>query len=74
MALRSRLSSLMGNKRYTIQDVHEKTGLSRNTVSSLYNDTATRIDYSTIEKICLLFDCPVSDLFVIEVDSDSENC
>ena len=55
--MKCNLSTLMGSKRYSIQDVHEKTGLSRSTVSALYNDRATRVDYDTIEKLCNLFDC-----------------
>ena len=47
MRLRSNLSTLMGSKRYSIQDVHAKTGLSRGTISSLYNDRATRIDFES---------------------------
>ena len=43
MAVHCNLSTLMGRKRYSIQDVHILTGLSRSTVSSLYNDKATRI-------------------------------
>ena len=65
MALHCRLSTLMGMKRYTIQDVHNHTGLSRNTVSNLYNDKATRIDYDTIEKLCVLFECTPNELFDI---------
>lgn len=57
-----KLSTLMGTSRYTIQDVHEKTGLSRSTVSQLYHDRATRIDYDTIEKLCALFNCQIGDL------------
>lgn len=60
--LKCKLSILMGEKRLNIQDVHEKTGLSRNTITNLYHEKATRIDYSTIEKLCDLFDCPVGDL------------
>lgn len=51
MRLRSNLSTLMGSKRYSIQYVHAKTGLSRSTISSLYNDRATRIDFETITKL-----------------------
>lgn len=60
------LSTLMGSKRFTIQDVHEKTGLSRSTVSALYNDKATRVDYDTVEKLCSLFSCELKDLFTLE--------
>ncbi|WP_227767881.1 helix-turn-helix domain-containing protein [Zhaonella formicivorans] len=45
-----------------MKDVHEKTGLSRNTISNLYNDNATRIDFETIYKLCVLFDCEVGGL------------
>lgn len=64
--MKCKLSTLMGSKRYTIQDVHQMTGLSRSTVSMLYNDRATRIDYDTVEKLCDLFKCTIEDLFVIE--------
>lgn len=49
------LSTLMGQARYSIQDVHKKTGLARSTVTQLYHDKATRIDFETIEKLCALF-------------------
>lgn len=58
-----KLSTLMGAKRYSIQDVHEQTGLSRNTISRLYNDKTTRIDYETVERLCRLFNCTIGDLF-----------
>ena len=65
MQLASNLSLLMGKYRYSIQDVHEKTGLARRTISTLYNDKATRIDFSTIEKLCQLFDCGINHLFIL---------
>ena len=34
----SKLSILMGRERFSIQDVHERTGLSRATISLLYHD------------------------------------
>lgn len=64
MQIKSNLSTLMGSKRYSIKDVHEQTGLSRGTISSLYNDRATRIDFETISKLCALFDCDVNQLLV----------
>lgn len=66
MRLRSNLSTLMGSKRYSIQDVHAKTGLSRGTISSLYNDLATRIDFETIIKLCDLFECEVGTLLILD--------
>lgn len=71
MKLKSNLSTLMGSKRYSIKDVHELTGLSRGTVSSLYNDKATRIDFETIEKLCKLFECDTGTLLVLEKKQNS---
>jgi len=64
--MKCRLSTMMGKARYSIQDVHVKTGLSRSTVTQLYHDKATRIDFETIEKLCDLFDCDLNDLFCLE--------
>ena len=62
MAIRSKLSILMGTKRYNIQDVYEKTGLARSTIANLYHDKTQRIDYDTMDKLCKLFECNVGDL------------
>ncbi|MDD4592652.1 MAG: helix-turn-helix transcriptional regulator [Parabacteroides sp.] len=62
VAIRSRLSVLMGEKRYNIQDVYEKTGLSRGTISNLYHDKMQRVDYETLNKLCELFQCSVGDI------------
>lgn len=70
MAVHCNLSTLMGKRRYSIQDVHKFTGLSRSNVSSLYNDRATRIDFDTLEKLCGLFKCNASELF--EVCDDAQ--
>ena len=64
MNLQSNLSTLMGKHRYSIKDVHVKTGLSRNTISSLYNDKATRIDFATMTKLCELFACGIDELLI----------
>jgi len=56
----------MGQARYSIQDVHVKTGLARSTVTQLYHDKATRVDFDTIEKLCALFDCEISSLLELE--------
>ncbi|MBA4347275.1 MAG: Cro/Cl family transcriptional regulator [Clostridiales bacterium] len=71
MAIYCRLSTLMGEKRYKIQDVFEQTGLSRATVSNLYHDKMQRIDYETLGKLCKLFGCTVGD--ILEYDDDIES-
>ena len=60
--IKCNLSLLMGIKKVNIQTVHEQTGLTRNTISNLYNEKTTRIDYETIDKICKYFNCQVGEL------------
>jgi len=68
MQVRCRLSTLMGREKYQIQDVHEKTGLSRMTISKLYNEKSTRIDFDTILKLCQLFECEVGELLYLDAE------
>lgn len=64
------LSILMGFKKMDIQEVHEKTGLNRNTISNLYHEKVKRIDFETIVKLCKLFNCNIGDLLEIQTDED----
>ena len=68
MAIQCRLSVLMGEKRYKIKDVHEKTGLARTTISNLYHDKMERVDYETLSKLCNLFECGVGDILEYKKD------
>ncbi|HET20349.1 MAG TPA: XRE family transcriptional regulator [Chromatiales bacterium] len=61
--IKCHLSTLMGQKKLKIADVARETGLHRNTITLLYNETATRVDLDAIDKLCKLFDCQVGDLF-----------
>jgi len=56
----------MGEKRYRIQDVFEKTGISRTTISNLYHDKIRRVDYDVLEKLCDLFDCEIGEVIRYE--------
>jgi len=62
LAIKCKLSTLMGEHRFNIQDVHEKTGISRSTLSKLYHDKKVGIDYATLDKLCVLFECTTSDI------------
>ena len=52
-----------------IMDVARETGLNRNTVTLLYNETAVRVELEAVEKLCRLFRCQVGDLFQIVDDA-----
>ncbi|AKX50041.1 hypothetical protein AKN93_09400 [Thiopseudomonas alkaliphila] len=61
--LKCNLSTLMGKERLTIAEVIRRTGLTRNAVTTLYDERAKRIDLNTIARLCELFECTVDDLF-----------
>jgi len=62
MMIRCHLSSLMGKHKMKVIDVAKATGLHRNTISLLYKETATRVDLDSLNKLCKLFECEISDL------------
>ena len=61
--IRCHLSRLMGERKMKIVDVARATGLHRNTVTLLYQESATRIDIDAIDRLCELFGCEVGQLF-----------
>lgn len=46
-----------------ISDVARDTGLHRNTITLLYQETATRIDLDAVDSLCRYFNVSVGDLF-----------
>lgn len=66
--IKCRLSILMGERKLRVADVARGTGLSRSTVTSLYKETAERVDLDTIDALCGFLECEVGDLFVREAD------
>lgn len=52
----------MGAKKLKIADVVNETGINRSTVTRLYHETTTRIDFETLETLCKFFDCEPGDL------------
>ena len=60
--IKCHLARLMGEQKMRIADVARETGLSRNTITLLYRETAQKVDLEAIEKLCLLFDCQIGDL------------
>ena len=68
--LKCNLSTLMGRERLTIAEVIRRTGLTRNAVSTLYEERAKPIDLNTIARLCELYDCSVDELFEYIPDAE----
>lgn len=60
--IKCHLSTLMGEKKLRIADVARETGLNRNTITRLYNETATRVELEAIATLCGFLDCGVGEL------------
>lgn len=50
----------------TIQEVHEKSGLSRKAITNILNNKNIRVKADTIAKLCQALDCEIGDLVVIK--------
>ena len=61
--IRCHLSTLMGRDKLRVTDVARLTGLNRSTIASLYRETATRVDLTSVDRLCQLFNCAVGELF-----------
>lgn len=68
MFVRNNLRVLMAKKKMNIQDVADRTKMSRTTVSKLYNETSNTVGFDTIVKLCNLFGCEVDDLFYLSIE------
>lgn len=66
------LSRLMGEHKMKIADVARETGLHRNTITLLYDETAARVDLDAVNRLCKLFGCAVGDLFEYLPDAESD--
>jgi len=61
--IKCHLSRLMGERKLKISDVARDTGLHRNTITLLYQETATRVDLEAIDALCKYFSVGVADMF-----------
>ena len=59
----------MGERKLKISDVARDTGLHRNTITLLYQETATRVDIEAVDALCRYFNVPVGDVFEFIDDS-----
>ena len=60
--IKCHLARLMGEHKMRIADVARETGLSRNTITLLYRETAQKVDLEALDKLCDLFNCNLEEL------------
>lgn len=52
----------MGEKKLKISDVSRGTGINRGTVTRLYRETAIRVEFEVLEKLCRYLNCDIAKL------------
>ncbi|KZZ02808.1 Cro/Cl family transcriptional regulator [Oleiphilus sp. HI0073] len=45
-----------------IADVAKDTGINRGTITRLYHETAVRVEFEVVEKLCRYLGCELQDL------------
>lgn len=60
--IKLRLKELMDINGMTIKEVHDKTGISRNTLSNMYNSKTNGIQFDNLDKLVEALNCQVQEL------------
>ena len=68
--IRIKLSALLGEKKMTQADLARITGIRPSTINELYHELAERVKLEHIDLICEALGCEVSDLIVLEPNSE----
>lgn len=62
MPIKINLSKLLGERKLRASEVARKTGINKNTLSSLYNENVSGIKFDTLEKLCAFLGCSIGEL------------
>lgn len=68
--IKCNLSRMMGEKKLKISDVSKDTGINRGTITRLYHETAVRVEFDVLEKLCMYLGCEVGVL--IELNANQQ--
>ena len=75
--LKCNLPTILDERKMRISDLARDTGIHRNTISRVYNETVTRIELDVVESICASLDITVGDLYemppLISINSENRN-
>lgn len=69
----SNLAVLLAERKLKVADLVRSTGINKSTLHKLYNDESVRIDFETIDKICIALNVGVGDLLVFKNIDENQN-
>ena len=68
----SNLAVLLAERKLKVADLVRSTGINKSTLHKLYNDESARIDFETIDKICIALDIEVGDLLILKKNDNNQ--
>ena len=68
--IKIKLSEQLGKRRISRRELAQLIGVRPNTIGDIYNDNVKRLDISTLNKICMVLNCDISD--ILEFIRDDE--
>jgi len=69
----SNLAVLLAERKLKVADLVRSTWINKSTLHKLYNDESVRIDFETIDKICIALDVGVGDLLIFKKIDNNQN-
>lgn len=60
------LPVLFAQRGLRVADAERDSGVNRATLYRLYNNESSRIDFETLDKLCIYLDCEPKDVFIFE--------
>lgn len=63
--IKCNLAELLGARKLKVADVVRDTGINRSTLTRLYHETTSRIDFDTLETLCRYLECDVGELLEV---------
>lgn len=69
----SNLKSILDKKGISITELGRRTGLSRTTITSIYFNRCSSIQFKTLNKLCMALNCGIEDLLVLNSNKESSN-
>ncbi|MCH8493005.1 MAG: helix-turn-helix transcriptional regulator [Idiomarina sp.] len=63
--IKCNFAELLGARKLKISDVVRETGINRSTLTRLYHETTSRIDFETLETLCRFLECDVGELLKV---------
>ncbi|RUO71247.1 helix-turn-helix domain-containing protein [Pseudidiomarina salinarum] len=63
--IKCNFAELLGARKLKVSDVVRDTGINRSTLTRLYHETTSRIDFETLETLCRYLECDVGQLLEV---------